>query len=105
SGPLRVSTAAGSILAELFPGMPMEDSSLVAGSGDITVLIPSKLAVSVMAASQTGGARRIVSDFSEVRVRSAGMFQAPMLAEGSINGGGPMLNLSAASGVIYLRKK
>ena len=106
SGPLRVSAAAGSILAELFSGMPFEDSSLVSGAGDITVLIPSNFALSVMATNQSGGGRRgIVSDFSEVRVRGAGFFQAPMLAQGSINGGGPMLTLNVAGGVIYLRKK
>jgi DUF4097 and DUF4098 domain-containing protein YvlB len=106
SGPLRVSAAAGSILAELFSGMPLEDSSLVSGAGDITVLIPSNFALSVMATNQSGGGRRgIVSDFSEVRVRNAGFFQAPLLAQGSINGGGPMLTLNVAGGVIYLRKK
>jgi DUF4097 and DUF4098 domain-containing protein YvlB len=106
SGPLRVSAAAGSILAELFSGVPFEDSSLVSGAGDITVLIPSNFALSVMATNQSGSGRRaIVSDFSEVRVRNAGFFQAPILAQGSINGGGPMLTLSVAGGVIYLRKK
>lgn len=106
SGPLRVSAAAGSILAELFNGMPLEDSSLVSGLGDITVLIPSNLALSVMATNQSGGRNRgIVSDFSEVRVKDVGFFQAPALAQGSIHGGGPMLTLNAAGGVIYLRKK
>ncbi len=105
SGPLRISTAAGSIMAELFNGMMLEDSSLVAGSGDITVFIPSNLSLSVVAASQSNGPRRIFSDFNEVRVMNSGLFQAPVTAQGSINGGGPMLNLSAASGVIYLRKR
>jgi hypothetical protein len=105
SGPMRVSTSAGSILAELFSGMPLDDSSLISGAGDITVLIPSNLAVSVMATNQSGGMRRIISDFSEVRVKNAGLLQLPMLAQGAINGGGPMLNLNVAGGVIYLRKK
>ena len=106
SGPLRVSAAAGSIMAELFNGIPFEDSSLVSGLGDITVLIPSNLALSVMATNQSGGRNRgIVSDFSEVRVKDVGFFQAPALAQGSIHGGGPMLTLNAAGGVIYLRKK
>ncbi len=106
SGPLRVSAAAGSILAELFNGIPFEDSSLVSGLGDITVLIPSNLALSVMATNQSGGRNRgIVSDFSEVRLKDVGFFQAPALAQGSIHGGGPMLTLNAAGGVIYLRKK
>jgi DUF4097 and DUF4098 domain-containing protein YvlB len=105
SGPMRVSTAAGSILAELFSGMPLDNSSLVAGSGDITVLIPSNLAVSVMASSQSGGIPRIVSDFSEVRVNSVGLLRMPVQAQGSINGGGPVLTLNATGGVIYLRRK
>jgi hypothetical protein len=106
SGPLRVSAAAGSILAELFNGIPFEDSSLVSGLGDITVLIPSNLALSVMATNQSGGRNRgIVSDFSEVRVKDVDFFHAPALAQGSIHGGGPMLTLNAAGGVIYLRKK
>jgi DUF4097 and DUF4098 domain-containing protein YvlB len=106
SGPLRVSAAAGSILAELFNGIPFEDSSLVSGLGDITVLIPSNLALSVMATNQSGGRNRgIVSDFSEVRLKDVGLFQAPAQAQGSIHGGGPMLTLNAAGGVIYLRKK
>jgi hypothetical protein len=106
SGPLRVSAAAGSILAELFNGIPFEDSSLVSGLGDITVLIPSNLALSVMATNQSGGRNRgIVSDFSEVRVKDMDFFHAPALAQGSIRGGGPMLTLNAAAGVIYLRKK
>lgn len=106
SGPLRVSTAAGSILAELFSGLPFEDSSLISGAGDITVLIPSNFPLSITATNQSSnGKRGIVSDFSEVRVRNTGFFQAPMLAEGSINGGGPMLTLNVAGGVIYLRKK
>lgn len=106
SGPLRVSAAAGSILAELLSGTTFEDSSLVSGAGDITVLIPSNFAMSVMAINQSGnGSRGIVSDFSEVRVRNVGLFQAPMHAQGSLNGGGPMLSINAAGGVIYLRKK
>jgi predicted membrane protein len=44
-------------------------------AGDITVLIPSNLAVSVMATNQSGGMRRIISDFSEVRVKNAGLLQ------------------------------
>jgi hypothetical protein len=105
SGPLRISTAAGAIMAELMNGMILEDSSLVAGAGDITVFIPSNLSISVVAASQSNGPRRIYSDFNEVRVTNTGMFQAPVTAQGSINGGGPMLNLSAASGVIFLKRK
>jgi hypothetical protein len=105
SGPMNLSAMAGNILAELLAGARMQDSSLVAGAGDITVLIPSNLAVSVMARNSTGGTPRIVSEFPEVRVTPAKFFQAPMVGQGAINGGGPVLNLNTSSGVIYLRRK
>jgi hypothetical protein len=104
SGPLMVSTLIGSILAELLAGARIENSSLVAGSGDVTVLIPSKLAISVQARNDSGGNPRIISDFSEVPVRSIGFSRPPLVAEGAINGGGPVLRINVASGVIYLRK-
>ena len=104
SGPLNIAAAAGSILAQLLAGGRMEDSSLVAGSGDITVMIPSNLAMTIAARTETGGPVRIISDFPEIRVNSAALFQAPLLAQGSINGGGPVLRLSTTRGVIYLRK-
>jgi DUF4097 and DUF4098 domain-containing protein YvlB len=102
SGPMSVSTALGSILAELVAGARIEDSSLAAGSGDITVLIPPKFPLSVTANNDANGPGRIVSDFPEIRVRSAGFFHAPVMAEGAINGGGPVLHLEAGSGNIYL---
>ncbi len=105
--PLQVQTALGSILAELFPGAHFVDaSSLVAGSGDITVLIPSNLSLSVLARNDSSANPRIVSDFSELRVK-------PLIArpayqgvtyQGAINGGGPLLSLSTASGIIWVKK-
>ncbi|HYV63137.1 MAG TPA: hypothetical protein VE958_10710 [Bryobacteraceae bacterium] len=105
AGPMNLATMAGSILAELLTGARMQDSSLVAGAGDITVLIPSNLAVSVMARNSTGGAPRIISEFPEIRVTPTRFFQSPLVGQGAINGGGPVLSLNASSGVIYLRRK
>ena len=107
SGPLRAETAAGSILAELMPGARLQDSSLSTGAGDITVLIPSNIAVSVQAINETPGrSNRIVSDFPEIRVRRQDPSrQRPSIAEGSLNGGGPLLRISVAAGTIYLRRK
>ena len=104
TGPLRVQTALGSILAELLSGARLEDSSLVAGSGDITVLIPANLALSVLARNDTGANPRIVSDFSEVRAKNVGFSRPPLVYEGSINGGGPLLSINTAGGIIYVRK-
>jgi hypothetical protein len=104
SGPLNVQTAMGGILAELIAGSRLEDSLLAASSGDITVLIPSRLSLSVMARNDSGANPRIQSDFSEVPVRSFGFSHPPTVAEGQINGGGPVLRINVASGIIYLRK-
>jgi hypothetical protein len=101
-GALNVSTAVGNILAELLAGGRLQNSSLSAASGDITVTIPSNVAVSVMATSEMGGVPLIHSDFSQVRTKSLN-FARPPLAEGAINGGGPVLLLSG-SGLIYLKK-
>ena len=105
AGPMNLSTMAGSILAELLARGRVEDSSLAAATGDITVLIPSNLGLSVMARNSSGGAPRIVSDFPEIRVAPARFFQPAMGVQGAINGGGPVLNLNVSSGVIYLRRK
>ena len=112
SGPLNLQTAMGSILAELLTGARIEDASLIAGSGDITVLIPSNLALSLVARNDTGGNPRIVSDFSELRPKALPMaaerqerMPRPQLVyEGSINGGGPLMTINTGSGIIYVRK-
>ncbi|MEO7145687.1 MAG: hypothetical protein ABI165_19510 [Bryobacteraceae bacterium] len=98
-GAVRVSTASGSILAELLPGLHMQESFLSTGGGDITVMIPSNLRVSVLARNESPGAGgRIVSEFPQIRIRRA-------MAEGALNGGGPLLHVTASGGIIYLRRE
>ncbi len=104
SGPLNVQTMMGSILAELIAGARIEDSLLAATSGDVTVLIPSRLALSVMARNDSGANPRIQSDFSEVKAKSFGFSRPPTVAEGQINGGGPVLRINVGAGIIYLKK-
>ncbi len=104
SGPMNVSTAMGNILAELLSGMALQDSSLTAVSGDITVFIPSNLRISVMATNDSGGAPRIISDFSEVRGQPFAFSRAPSMVTGAINGGGPVLHLDTGRGLIYLKR-
>ncbi len=99
-GGVRAATRSGSIVAEL-AGKPLEDSSLTTGAGDITVFIPSNLAVTVQAIASPGG-RRIISDFSEIQTDAAA---ARAEARGSLNGGGPLLRLTALGGTIYLRRQ
>lgn len=98
SGSLRAASDVGSILAELMQGARLQDSILSTGAGDITVYIPSNLPLTVRASHESGPAGRIVSEFSEILVREA-------LAEGALNGGGPVLRLTSTGGTIYLKRQ
>lgn len=102
SGPLSVSTMLGDILAELIATGRFADSSLMSGSGDITVTIPANLGLAIRARNDMGQTPRIVSDFPEVQTKSVN-FRSPLVAQGTINGGGPILDLNA-NGTIYLRR-
>jgi DUF4097 and DUF4098 domain-containing protein YvlB len=100
-GSLKASTAVGSIIAR-FQTQPVADSFLSTGHGDITVWIPSNLKVTVRAQNASyGGPRRIVSEFGAIHVKSSG---TATLAEGSLNGGGPMVRIAGTGGMIYIRR-
>jgi hypothetical protein len=100
SGALRAATDVGNIRAELISGAMLKDSLLSTGGGDVTVFIPSNLALTVKAQNPEGRPARIVSDFPEFLKRTAAA-----VLEGSLNGGGPVLTISASGGTIYLRQQ
>jgi DUF4097 and DUF4098 domain-containing protein YvlB len=106
-GALRASTSMGSILAELLSGNRILDSTLSTNSGDITVFISSNLPLTVLARNESAGSvGRIISDFPEIRAKQisqAGM--SPVVAEGALNGGGPILHINVIGGTIYLRRQ
>jgi hypothetical protein len=104
SGPIMVSTSLGNILAELAAGARLQNSLLEAASGDITVLVPYNFPVSIMVTNEMGAYPRFVSDFPEVRQTGLGFVKAPVVAEGAIAGGGPVLHINAGTGVVYLRR-
>jgi hypothetical protein len=104
NGALMAATAAGNIIAELLAGHPIKDSMLSTNTGDITVFIPSNLAMTVVARNESAGAGKIVSDFPEIRSRQNALI-APLVAEGALNGGGPVLRLLVRDGTIYLRRE
>ena len=102
TGPIRVSTSMGSIIASLLAGR-FADSFLATGNGDITVLIPSNVGVTIHAQNQMADSlRRIESDFREIPVRRQG---TRLVAEGSVNGGGPLLQISGTGGTIFLKRQ
>ena len=105
SGAVHAFANSGSIMAELVSGQSMVDSMLSTNAGDITVLIPSNLALTVQASNESGGSGRINSDFPQVRPRTGGLpGVGPLVAEGSLNGGGPLLRVNVTGGTIYLRR-
>jgi hypothetical protein len=103
SGGLHASTAVGNVIAQLLRGGSPEDSFLVTGLGDITVFVPSDLGIRILAQIESASSlKRIVSDFPAVKVRMDGPL---VIAEGAINGGGPLLRLSSTGGTIYVRRQ
>lgn len=103
AGPVHAFANSGSIMAEL-AGRAMADSVLSTNAGDITVFIPSNAAVTVQAMNESGGTGRIVSDFPQIRAESGRVPGGPVVAEGALNGGGPMLRVNVVGGTIYLRR-
>jgi hypothetical protein len=101
-GPMNVNTTLGSIFADLARSRPA-DSLLATNNGDITVLIPSNISVTIRAENQMADTlRRIVSDFYEIQPRPQGTH---VVAEGRVNGGGPLLQISASAGTIFLKRQ
>ena len=100
-------TSAGGIIVKLVnTGAERSDSDLETGSGDITVYLASDVAINVRASVDMGSGHRITSDFSDIRVASEGDKWGPktLTAEGSLNGGGPMLKVRTSSGDICFKR-
>ena len=103
TGGVHATTAVGNVIAQLMRGGSPEDSYLVTGLGDITVFVPSNLGIRILAQIESApNAKRIVSEFPGVKVRMEGPVA---VAEGAINGGGPLLRLSSTGGTIYVRRQ
>lgn len=109
AGSVHAFANSGSIMAELVSGRDpsgkgMEDSILSTNAGDITVVIPSNVAMTVQAMNESGGSGRIISDFPQVRQEPGRLPGGPVVAEGALDGGGPMLRVNVVGGTIYLRR-
>ncbi len=99
-------TGAGGITVKLVnTGGERHDSLLETGAGDITVYLASDVAVHVRATVDMGSGHRITSDFPDIHISSEGDWGAKTLtAEGSLNGGGPLLKVHTSTGDICLKK-
>jgi DUF4097 and DUF4098 domain-containing protein YvlB len=102
SGSMRVFTAMGNIVASLLHGEPA-DSDLATGDGDITVVIPSNLGVTIQAENAMADSlRRILSEFPQIQSRRLG---TRVVAQGRVNGGGPVLRISSVAGTIFIKRQ
>jgi hypothetical protein len=102
----HVETGAGSITAKFIASSTASDSQLETGAGDITVYLAPSMHVTLRASIEAASGHRITSDFPDFKVSSEGGQWEPKLisAEGSLNGGGPVLKIRTTMGNIYIRR-
>jgi DUF4097 and DUF4098 domain-containing protein YvlB len=116
SGPIRLTnisrgvkaeTAAGPIEVEITAGKgQFTASQLETAMGDIVIYLPSDLGVTVKAGIEMANGHGILSDFPGLKITSEGGQYEPreVYAEGSLNGGGPILKVHTTNGSITFRK-
>jgi hypothetical protein len=98
----RAETGAGGIVAKFVSGTDRTDSVLETSAGDITVYLAPNLGITIRASIDLANGHRIRSDFSEIRITTEGGEWGPgtATAEGSLNGGGPILKVRTTTGDI-----
>lgn len=100
-------TGAGGITVKLVnTGGERRDSELETGAGDITLYIAPDVALSVRATVDMGNGHRITSDFPDIHISSEGDQWGPktLIAEGKLNGGGPLVKVHTSTGDICIRR-
>ncbi len=103
----RAETGAGGIIVKFVAaGSERADSELETSAGDITVYLAPNLNISVRAAIEVANGHEIRSEFPEIRVATEGGDYGPktVSAEGSVNGGGPVLKVRTTTGDISFRR-
>jgi hypothetical protein len=108
AGRVIATSAAGPIRAFFVAGRPLGDSLLETTAGTILVLLPASVALRVDAVIDfASGSNRFQSDFDSITVqRSEGEFgPGRVVAEGEINGGGPLLRIRNTNGRIQIQKR
>src|SRR5579871_1686147 len=107
-GGVRAETGAGAIMAKLGSGgAPFTDSKLETQMGDIIVFVPEGLGVNVRAAVESARSYGIRSEFGELKIThpTATMGPREFYAEGSLNGGGPLLHVHTTAGNIEIKRE
>ena len=104
---VRAETGSGGIIVKLVnTGAPRVNSYLETPAGDITVYVAADVGVTIRASIDVANGHGIHSDFPELQVHSEGGQYGPQTftAEGSVNGGGPVLKLATTTGDINIRR-
>ena len=100
----RAETGAGGITAKFLSSTDRIDSVLETSAGDIVVYLTPNLNVTIRASIDMASGHSIRTDFSEIRVANEGGEWGSKTAEGSLNGGGPVLKVRTSVGNIsFLR--
>ena len=103
---VQAETSAGGIIVKLLAGADRgSNSSLETSAGDITVYLANDLAISIRAEIESANGHTIRSDFSDIHVSSeGGPWEKTVIAEGQLNGGGPVLKVRTNSGNVNFRR-
>jgi len=105
SGPARATTSTGPLVAAFTRNATLATSFLSAGSGDLTVYLPSNISVTVKALNESTGWRGgIKSEFPDLRLKRPASGFGAAYAEQSLNGGNSLLMLSVSSGSISVKR-
>jgi len=107
TGGIHAETGSGPIIATLARGgIAFTDSRLETSVGDIVVYIPDGLGITIRAAVESARGQGIKSEFPEIKVHGSNEFgPREFYAEGSLNGGGPVLHVHTSTGNISIRRK
>jgi len=101
----QAESGAGTIIARFVAGGERSNSQLETASGDITVYLASNLNINVRASIEMANGHKIVSEFPELKVQTEGEWGSQSsTAEGSLNGGGPLLKVHTATGNVWIRR-
>jgi len=105
-GSIRAITSSGSIRAAVARGRaPFSDSSLEAWQGDVTIILPDSLPLTIRALVDNPAGHPIRSDFPLTITRDTEVAGRPVeIAEGSIGGGGSLLKVRTLGGSIVILK-
>jgi DUF4097 and DUF4098 domain-containing protein YvlB len=106
-GGLRADTGSGPIVVKLTKdGGAFTDSRLETSAGDIVVYIPEDLGLTIRAAVEVARGSGIRTEFDGVKVTNANQLGPhEVFAEGSLNGGGPLLHVHTTNGTIEFKRE